>query len=139
MRTSLAKFWGFTSLATIAIIGTTNFNVSFAGGDPSIKDKKVYQSKSNIKQHNHDEIYKTKNKSKTLKKDENVKESKISDKNQESTVSGFRTLMPRICKTVFENPPGPPGFSPSAFDPPPNAQVNHRPCGRAGNSLEWLE
>ena len=57
-------------------------------------------------------------------------------RHRDSTVSGFRTLMPRICKTVVENAPGPPGFSPSAFDPPPNAQVNHRPCGRAGNSLK---
>ena len=53
MYTSLARLWGYTSLAAIVIIGTANLNISFAGGDPSIKDKKVYQTKSNIKQHNH--------------------------------------------------------------------------------------
>ena len=53
MYTSLAKLWGYTSLAAIVIIGTANLNISFAGGDPSIKDKKVYQTKSNIKQHDH--------------------------------------------------------------------------------------
>ena len=51
MYTSLARLWGYTSLAAIVIIGTANLNISFAGGDPSIKDKKVYQTKSNIKQH----------------------------------------------------------------------------------------
>ena len=66
MRISLAKFWEYTSIAAIVIIGTTNLNVSIAGGDPSIKDKKVYQTKSNIKQHDHKNIYKTQSKNKTL-------------------------------------------------------------------------
>ena len=43
MYTSLAKLWGYTSLAAIVIIGTTNLNISLAGGDPNVKDKKVYQ------------------------------------------------------------------------------------------------
>ena len=68
MHESLAKFWIYTSIVATVIIGTTNLNVSFAGGDPSIKDKKVYQTKSNIKQHDHDNVYKTQNKSKALKK-----------------------------------------------------------------------
>ena len=59
MYTSLARFWGYTSLAAIVIIGTANLNISFAGGDPSIKDKKVYKNKSNIKQHDHSSTYKT--------------------------------------------------------------------------------
>ena len=46
--------------------------------------------------------------------------------------------MLRICKAVDENAAGDPSFSPSAFDPPPNAQVNHRPCGRAGNSFKLV-
>ena len=50
MYTSLAKLWGYTSLAAIVIIGTANLNISFAGGDPNVKDKKIYQTKSNIKQ-----------------------------------------------------------------------------------------
>ena len=56
MYTSLARLWGYTSLAAIVIIGTANLNISFAGGDPSVKDKKVYQTKSNIKQHDHGKI-----------------------------------------------------------------------------------
>ena len=48
MHESLAKFWIYTSIVATVIIGTTNLNVSFAGGDPSIKDNKVYQTKSNI-------------------------------------------------------------------------------------------
>ena len=92
MRTSLAKLWGYTSLATIAIIGTTNFNFSIAGGDPSISDKNVYQTKSNIKQHDHNEIYKTKNINKASKKSKNNQNSKVSSENQETTVSGFSAV-----------------------------------------------
>ena len=66
MYTSLARLWGYTSLAAIVIIGTANLNISFAGGDPSIKDKKVYKTKSNIKQHNHSSIYKNQNKKNNL-------------------------------------------------------------------------
>ena len=62
MYTSLARLWGYTSLAAIVIIGTASLNISFAGGDPSIKDKKVYQTKSNIKQHDHSSIYKNQSK-----------------------------------------------------------------------------
>ena len=72
MYTSLARLWGYTSLAAIVIIGTANLNISFAGGDPSIKDKKVYQTKSNIKQHDHNKSYKTQNKKETLKKSNNI-------------------------------------------------------------------
>ena len=68
MYTFLAKFCGYTSLATFLSIVTINSNVSIAGGDPDIKDKKVYQTKSNIEQHNHDKIYKTKSKSVTTNK-----------------------------------------------------------------------
>ena len=68
MHTFLAKFCGYTSLATFLTIATVNLNVSIAGGDPSIKDKKVYQTKSNIKQHDHSNVYKTKSKNLTTKK-----------------------------------------------------------------------
>ena len=68
MHTFLAKFCGYTSLATFLTIATVNLNVSIAGGDPSIKDKKVYQTKSNIKQHDHSTVYKTKSKNLTTKK-----------------------------------------------------------------------
>ena len=79
MHKLLAKFWGYTSIVATVIIGTTNLNVSFAGGDPSIKDKKVYQTKSNIKQHNHDKIYKTQNKNQSLKKSKSSPNSKPSN------------------------------------------------------------
>ena len=92
MRTLLAKFWGYTSIAAFVIIGTTNLNVTIAGGDPSIKDKKVYQTKSNIKQHDHNNVYKSQNKNKTLKKSKSISNSKISKKTQESTVSGFSAV-----------------------------------------------
>ena len=83
MRTSLAKFWGYTSMAAFVIIGTTNLNVSIAGGDPSIKDKKVYQTKSNIKQHDHNNIYKTQNKNKTVKKNKSISNAKTTKKTQD--------------------------------------------------------
>jgi len=92
MHTSLAKLWGYTSIAAIVIIGTTNFNVSLAGGDPSIKDKKVYQTNSNIKQHNHEDVYKTQNKNKTLNNRKSISNSKNSSKSEESTVSGFSAV-----------------------------------------------
>ena len=93
MRKSLAKYWGYTSIAAIVIVGTTNLNVSLAGGDPSIKDKKIYQSNSNIKQHDHDKIYKKQNKNKTLKNSKSLSNSKVSNKEEESTVSGFGIIL----------------------------------------------
>ncbi len=92
MRTSLAKLWGYTSLAAIVIIGTTNLNLSIAGGDPTIKDKKVYQTNSNIKQHNHNDIYKKKSKNKNLKNTKSKLNTKTSLKTEESTVSGFSAV-----------------------------------------------
>ena len=94
MYTSLARLWGYTSLAAIVIIGTANLNISFAGGDPSIKDKKVYQTKSNIKQHDHSKTYKTQNKTESLKKSNSSSHSKTKNtkKNEESTVSGFSAV-----------------------------------------------
>ena len=68
MHTFLAKFCGYTSLATFLTIATVNLNVSIAGGDPSIKDKKVYQTKSNIKQHDHSNVYNKKQKFNNKKK-----------------------------------------------------------------------
>ena len=94
MYISLAKLWRYTSLAAFVIIGTTNLNVSLAGGDPSIKDKKVYQTKSNIKQHDHSKTYKTQNKTESLKKSNSSSNSKTKNtkKNEESTVSGFSAV-----------------------------------------------
>ena len=87
MHTYLAKFCGYTSLAAILTIATINLNVSIAGGDPNIKDKKIYQNKSNIKQHNHSNVYKTKRKNVNSNKSKNIANSKTSKENQGSTVS----------------------------------------------------
>ncbi len=92
MYVSLAKLWSYTSLAAIVIIGTTNLNISLAGGDPNIKDKKVYQTKSNIKQHDHSKTYKTQNKKESLKKSNSASNTKTINKNEESTVSGFSAV-----------------------------------------------
>ena len=39
------------SLCVLASFTTLDSKISFAGGDPTIKDQKVKSSKSNIKQH----------------------------------------------------------------------------------------
>ena len=80
MYTTLARLWGYTSLAAIVIIGTADLNISFAGGDPSVKDKKIYQTKSNINQHDHGITYKTQNKKEILKKSNNTSSSKNAKK-----------------------------------------------------------
>ena len=92
MRTSLAKFFGYTALSAILIAGATSSNISIAGGDPNIKDKKVYQKKSNIKQHDHNKVYKTQNKNKSLKNTKKLSNSKSTNKQDESTVSGFSAV-----------------------------------------------
>ena len=85
MYTLLARLCGYTSLAAIVIIGTANLNISFAGGDPNVKDKKAYQTKSNIKQHDHSSTYKTQNKKQDIKKSKNTTNSKSTQrmKNQQ--------------------------------------------------------
>ena len=50
------------SLCVLASFTTLDSKISFAGGDPTIKDQKVKSSKSNIKQHDHSKIYSTKQK-----------------------------------------------------------------------------
>ena len=44
----------FCFLASVAVF---NSQKAVAGGDPSIKDKKVNTNNSNIKQHNHNKTY----------------------------------------------------------------------------------
>ena len=55
-------------LSVIVSIATLNFGPAYAGGDPSIKDTKIIEKKSNIVQHSHnqtsnDKIKKSSNKS----------------------------------------------------------------------------
>ena len=44
----------FCFLASVVAI---NSEKAIAGGDPSIKDKKVTNNKNNINQHDHDKVY----------------------------------------------------------------------------------
>ena len=50
------------SLCVLAGFTTLDSKISFAGGDPTIKDQKVKSSESNIKQHSHTKTYVTKQK-----------------------------------------------------------------------------
>ena len=89
-----AKLWYFTTLVTAAFIGTANYNVTIAGGDPNIKDKKIYKTGSNIKQHNHGKLY-NKEINKNIGKTSEIKNSSKTAKqikSEDSTVSGFSAV-----------------------------------------------
>ena len=78
------------SLCVLASFTTLDSKISFAGGDPTIKDQKVKSSKSNIKQHNHDKKYVTKQKnlSSTTNSTVNTK----SNNNTDSNITGFAAI-----------------------------------------------
>ena len=78
------------SLCVLASFTTLDSKISFAGGDPTIKDQKVKSSKSNIKQHNHDKTYVTKQKnlSSTTNSTVNTK----SNNNTDSGNTGFAAI-----------------------------------------------
>ena len=78
------------SLCVLASFTTLDSKVSFAGGDPTIKDQKVKSSKSNIKQHNHAKNYVTKQKnlSSTTNSTVNTK----SNNNTDSNITGFAAI-----------------------------------------------
>ena len=78
------------SLCVLASFTTLDSKISFAGGDPTIKDQKVKSSKSNIKQHNHDKTYVTKQKnlSSTTKLTKNTR----SNNNTDSENTGFAAI-----------------------------------------------
>ena len=63
----------FCAIVGIATLDSKNV---LAGGDPSIKDKKITKKKSNITQHDHTKIYH--DKQKKLSSKDNKKESKNS-------------------------------------------------------------
>ena len=78
------------SLCVLASFTTLDAKISFAGGDPTIKDQKVKSSKSNIKQHNHAKNYVTKQKnlSSTTNSTVNTK----SNNNTDSNITGFAAI-----------------------------------------------
>ena len=84
--------WRLTLCVSISLF-SFSFNSAFAGGDPSVKDTKVIEKKSNITQHKHNKktINKVNNSSDKIKSSENkLKEKDIKD-NQVET-SGFAAI-----------------------------------------------
>ena len=78
------------SLCVLASFTTLDSKISFAGGDPTIKDQKVKSSKSNIKQHNHDKTYVTKQKN--LSSTTNLTKNTRSNNNTDSEITGFAAI-----------------------------------------------
>lgn len=84
--------WRLTLCVSISLF-SFSFNSAFAGGDPTVKDTKVIEKKSNITQHKHNKktINKVNNSSDKIKSSENkLKEKDIKD-NQVET-SGFAAI-----------------------------------------------
>ena len=84
--------WRLTLCVSISLF-SFSFNSAFAGGDPSVKDTKVIEKKSNITQHKHNKktINKVNNSSDKIKSSEKkLKEKDIKD-NQVET-SGFAAI-----------------------------------------------
>ena len=78
------------SLCVLASFTTLDSKISFAGGDPTIKDQKVKSSKSNIKQHNHAKNYVTKQKN--LSSTTNLTKNTRSNNNTDSEITGFAAI-----------------------------------------------
>ena len=78
------------SLCVLASFTTLDSKISFAGGDPTIKDQKVKSFKSNIKQHSHSKTYVTKQKnlSSTTNSTVNTK----SNNNTDTENTGFAAI-----------------------------------------------
>ena len=78
------------SLCVLASFTTLDSKISFAGGDPTIKDQKVKSSKSNIKQHSHGKTYVTKQKN--LSSTTNSTVNAESNNNKDSENTGFSAI-----------------------------------------------
>ena len=72
------------SLCVLASFTTLDAKISFAGGDPTIKDQKVKSFKSNIKQHSHSKTYVTKQK--------NLSSTTNSNNNTDTENTGFAAI-----------------------------------------------
>ena len=78
------------SLCVLASFTTLDAKISFAGGDPTIKDQKVKSFKSNIKQHSHTKTYVTKQKN--LSSTTNTTKNTRSNNNTNSENTGFAAI-----------------------------------------------
>jgi hypothetical protein len=87
-------------LTFCAIVGIATLNSKnvFAGGDPSIKDKKITKKKSNITQHDHNKIYHDKQKklssrdNKKASKNSSLSSNNISAKDENVETAGFAAI-----------------------------------------------
>ena len=91
MRFFPDNIWSLTIVTASILFASINVNIANAGGDPNVKDKKVDKKKSNIKQHDHNKVYK--NSSKSLQKNKNKKVNEA-PKNQDNNVetAGFAAV-----------------------------------------------
>ena len=91
MRFFPDNIWSLTIVTASILFASINVNIANAGGDPNVKDKKIDKKKSNIKQHNHNKVYK--NSSKSLQKNKNKKVNEAA-KNQNNSVetAGFAAV-----------------------------------------------
>ena len=78
------------SLCVLASFTTLDAKISFAGGDPTVKDQKVKSFKSNIKQHSHSKTYVTKQKN--LSSTTNTTKNTRSNNNTNSENTGFAAI-----------------------------------------------
>jgi hypothetical protein len=85
----------FCAIVGIATLDSKNV---LAGGDPSIKDKKITKKKSNITQHNHNKIYHDKQKklssrdNKKASKNSSLSSNNISAKDENVETAGFAAI-----------------------------------------------
>ena len=95
MRFFPKGIWCLTLSVTLSVL-TFNYNTAFAGGDPSIKDNKVIEKKSNITQHKHDKKKNSNIDSDSNKtNNQNDKVDKVKDKpikNNSVEKSGFAAI-----------------------------------------------
>ena len=91
MRFFPDNIWRLTAVIVSMLVANANINIVNAGGDPNVKDKKVEKGDSNIKQHNHNKVYKTNKKE--VKKNI-TKQPKSSGKNNDGGVetAGFAAV-----------------------------------------------
>ena len=98
MRFFPDSVWSLTIVTASIMIGTVNISNVLAGGDPNVKDKKVIQKKSTIKQNNQEKAYKkplnSSVKSKEIKNNKQVASNKVKKVNSNDNVetAGFAAV-----------------------------------------------
>mgnify|MGYP001241130413 CR=1 FL=1 len=94
MRFFPDNIWSLTSVIALMLVASSNISIAIAGGDPNVKDKKVEQNNTNIKQHSHKKIYKDNKKdiiNKNVKKDSKGKTNN-NNKDGEVETAGFAAV-----------------------------------------------